>query len=667
MNSEKTYLRVIAALIVAVIMAACASMGRPEGGPRDEDPPIFLGSTPAPGALNVKTNKITIRFNENVQITDPLTKVVISPAQVTAPLITASGKNIVVELRDTLIPNTTYTVDFSDAIKDLNEGNIIDGFSFDFSTGPYIDTLQISGMVLQASNLEPAQGMIVGVYSNLADSAISTLPLERITKTNQLGQFTIRNLKEGTYRLFALKDNNRDWHWDRSEDVAFMDVTVSPEVSNLTVIDTLKTADESDSIVERIAAVYSPNDVLLTWFNEDYKAQYMLRNDRVDRNRLSFLFNAPSDTFPEITIANGIYEGKNLTDYAILNSAATRDTLEYWLTDSVLIMQDSLLVSARYLRTDTNDNLSWTTDTLKMFIRSAAKKNNDSKKKKKGEENEEPEINFLNFRSSSNGLEVYQELKFSASQPIVSIDMSKIKLEEKVDTDWVELEPPVFVCRDSLKPLVYIAEYDWIPGSRYKLTIDSAAVVGVYGEWNKTTMSEFTVRDEEEYSALDFTISGVNGPAFVQLLAQSDQPVFSEPVVDGHAVFKHLLPKVYYARLIVDSDSNGVYTEGSLTLNRQPEEVYYYPKKINIRKKWNVEQTWNVTELPLDQQKPYDIKKNKPKTNGAVADKPDDEEEDEDDFMMPGSAVDRLNNPRNSSRRTGNSRLRQNGSNRQAF
>ena len=159
----------------------------------------------------------------------------------------------------------------------------------------------------------------------------------------------------------------------------------------------------------------------------------------------------------------------------------------------------------------------------------------------------------------------------------------------------------------------------------------------------------------------------MKGPAFVQLLAQSDQPVFSEPVVDGHAVFKHLLPKVYYARLIVDSDSNGVYTEGSLTLNRQPEEVYYYPKKINIRKKWNVEQTWNVTELPLDQQKPYDIKKNKPKTNGAVADKPDDEEEDEDDFMMPGSAVDRLNNPRNSSRRTGNSRLRQNGSNRQAF
>ncbi|MDE5745827.1 MAG: Ig-like domain-containing protein [Paramuribaculum sp.] len=276
MNLRQSYLRLLIVAVVALFMAACASMGRPEGGPRDEEPPVFLGSTPAPGALNVDKNKIILRFNENVQVNDALTKIVISPAQVTPPLITAAGKNIIVELRDSLIPDVTYTIDCSDAIRDLNEGNIIDGFSFAFSTGPVIDTLQISGMVLQASNLEPAQGMLVGVYSNLEDSAVRTLPLERITKTNQLGQFTLRNLKEGTYRIFALKDNNRDWHWDRSEDVAFLDVTVTPTVSDEMVTDTLKAADGSDSIISRLTAVYAPNDVLLTWFNEDYKAQYML-------------------------------------------------------------------------------------------------------------------------------------------------------------------------------------------------------------------------------------------------------------------------------------------------------------------------------------------------------------------------------------------------------
>lgn len=637
----------LCALAVTFLMAACASMGRPQGGPRDEDPPIFISSNPAPGALNVNKNKITIRFNENVQISDPLTKVVISPAQVTAPLINAAGKELVVELRDTLIPNTTYTIDFSDAVRDLNEGNILDGFSLAFSTGPVIDTLQISGMVLQASNLEPAQGMLVGVYSNLADSAIHTLPLERITKTNQLGQFTIRNLKEGSYRLFALKDNNRDWHWDRSEDIAFMDVTVTPTVTETTVQDTLKAADDSDSIISRVTAVYAPNDILLTWFNEDYKAQYMLRNDRNDRHRLSFLFNAPSDTFPEIIIANGEYEGKNIMDFAIINSSATRDTLDYWLTDSVLIKQDSLLISTTYLRTDSTDNLSWTTDTLKMFIRSnAAKKPKETKKKKEDKEPAAPTVNFMNFRSTQTLLEVYQELCFNASQPVKSINYDKIKLEELVDTTWIELETPRFVLRDTLKPLTFIADYEWFPGSKYRLTIDSAAVVGIYDEWNNTTLTNFSMRDEDEYSSLDFAISGIDGPAVVELLSQQDIPLYTEKVVDGHAIFRHLLPKVYYARLYVDADTNGVYTDGNFSLNRQPEEVYYYPKKINIRKKWNVEQSWNVTEIPLDAQKQLDIKKNKPKTKSDQTQNEEDEDEEDEGFFIPGS-TDLNTNSRN--------------------
>ncbi|MDE5745826.1 MAG: hypothetical protein K2H84_09285 [Paramuribaculum sp.] len=354
-------------------------------------------------------------------------------------------------------------------------------------------------------------------------------------------------------------------------------------------------------------------------------------------------------------------------DFAILNSSATRDTLEYWFTDSVLIKQDSMLVSAKYLRTDSTDNLSWTTDTLKMFVRSSAKKPKAAKKKK-GDEPDEPEIVFMNFRSKSNSLEVYQEMQFNASQPVASIDYSKIKLEEKVDTVWVELETPVFVNRDSLKPLEYVAEYEWFPGSRYRLTVDSTAVMGIYGEWNNTTKTEFTVRAEEEYSVLDFTISGVNGPAVVELLGQNDQPMFKEPVVDGHAMFKYLLPKTYYARLILDTDSNGVYTEGSLTLNRQPEEVYYFPKKINVRKKWNVEQSWDITELPLDQQKPYDIKKNKPKTKDAAANRRDDEEEEEDEgFYIPGSSSGDFNNSMSNSRRSGSNGLRRNESGRRAF
>ena len=183
---------------MASVVAACASIGRPEGGPRDETPPEFVRSTPAPGSTGVDRNRIDIFFNENVKLEDIQNKLVVSPAQMQQPVARANGRRVTLELRDSLRDSTTYTIDFSDAVRDLNEGNILDGFAMDFSTGSTIDTLRISGMVFQAENLEPAQGMVVGVYSNLADSAIRTLPLERVAKTNQLGQFTIRGLKPAT-------------------------------------------------------------------------------------------------------------------------------------------------------------------------------------------------------------------------------------------------------------------------------------------------------------------------------------------------------------------------------------------------------------------------------------------------------------------------------------
>ncbi|MDE5661939.1 MAG: Ig-like domain-containing protein, partial [Muribaculaceae bacterium] len=170
-------------LLLASLLAACANMGRPEGGERDELPPKFMRSDPAPGATGVKRTRLTAIFDENIQLEDAFTKVVVSPAQKQPPSVSANGKKLTVEFRDTLLPNTTYTIDFADAIKDLNEGNILDGFALDFSTGDSIDSLRISGMVIQAENLEPAQGMLVGVYSNLSDTAFTTLPLERIART----------------------------------------------------------------------------------------------------------------------------------------------------------------------------------------------------------------------------------------------------------------------------------------------------------------------------------------------------------------------------------------------------------------------------------------------------------------------------------------------------
>lgn len=634
-------MRLLVVAAMAALMAACASMGRPEGGPRDEMPPRYLSSVPAPGSVNISKPKIEILFDENVKIEDALNKIVVSPAQKTPPAINASGRKISVELRDTLLDSTTYTIDFSDAIRDLNEGNILDGFAIDFATGPTIDSLQISGMVLEARNLEPAQGMLVGVYSNLADSAISTLKLERIARTNQLGQFTVRNLKPGKYNIFALNDINRDYHWDRSEDVAFFDSVISPEVTVTETVDTITASDGRDSTVTRAKTVFGPRDVLLTWFNENYKAQYLQDYKRPENKRLTVRMAAPSDSLPLLTIVNGHNAGRTDREWARLNANSTRDTLEYWISDSAVIRQDSMLVALRYQRTDTLDRLTWTTDTLKFFYRPPKTK----KSKKKDEKADTvPQINFLTFQfRGSTQQDLNKPLSFEASQPLDTILSEGVTLQILRDTVWTPVARPVIKPDTAAGLLRYTMPYNWEGGAKYRLSVDSAAVIGMYGEWNRPLKVEFTVKQPEDYANIYFKIGDTDAPLMVELLSGGDKPVATAPLKGGTAEFNFVNPGTYYARAFIDSNGNGEWDTGYMKERRQPEEVYYYPKKLNIRKNWDVEQSWDIYALPLDTQKPMEIKKNKPVTKERDPNEESDEDDEDGYFdgnFGPGSQYD---------------------------
>lgn len=637
-------LRLLLALPLALAVAACANMGRPEGGPRDELPPVYVRSNPALGQLNFSGNKITVDFDENIALDDAMNKIVVSPAQKTTPAISSNGRRVTIELRDTLQPNTTYTVDFADAVKDLNEGNVLDGFAIDFSTGETLDSLCISGMVFEAETLEPAQGMLVGVYSNLSDTAITTLPLERITKTNQLGQFTLRNLKEGTYRVFALNDVNRDYHWDRSEDIAFYDVTVSPSSEPMTVTDTLVRANGlRDSLVTREATRFLPDDLLLTWFNEGYAAQYLKDYKRPERNKITFQFGAKADTLPILRLINTHRAGDEADDWSVLVASPTLDTLTYWITDTTLSALDSITLEARYQRTDTNDLLSWTTDTLRFNFREPRKKQEKKKKHDEEADTVPPPVPHTSLSvTSGNSQELNAGLRFTSQVPIARLDTSAIHLEVLIDTIWYQMMRPSFTLGSPLQPMAYSAPYDWEEDTKYRLTIDSAAVVDIYGLDNDKLVHEFTTRKSDDYSSVRFDITGLDSrPAIVQLMTSADKPVASAPVVNGVADVQFLSPGTYYAKLFVDSNGDGLWTTGSLLDSIQPEEVYYFPKKLTLKKNWTIEQSWDINELPIDQQKPREIIKNKPKRRKGERDEysgssADDEEEDpffDDPFM----------------------------------
>ena len=223
---------------MAAMLWSCANIGSPSGGPRDYTPPVVLKSNPTPRSVNFKGKKVTIQFDEIVAIKDQQKKVVISPAQKEPATIRSLGRTVEVIFNEDLIPNTTYTIDFSDAIEDNNEGNRLDGYCFSFATGESIDTMSVSGMVLRACDLEPMQHVMVGLHSNLDDSAFTKQQFERISRTNDKGEFTVQGVKPGKYHIFALNDMDGNYRMSRSEDYAFLDEIVVPSVREFTSQDT---------------------------------------------------------------------------------------------------------------------------------------------------------------------------------------------------------------------------------------------------------------------------------------------------------------------------------------------------------------------------------------------------------------------------------------------
>lgn len=604
-------------------VSSCARMGNPDGGWYDETPPHITGSTPADKGTDVKSKRIVINFDEYIKLDNPTEKVVVSPPQLEAPEIKGEGKRIVVELQDSLKKNTTYTVDFSDAISDNNEGNPLGNYTYSFSTGDHIDTMEVGGYVLNAEDLEPVKGILVGLQADLSDSAFTTLPLLRVARTDGTGHFIVKGVAPGTYRVFALQDVDGDYHYTQpSEEIAFGDKTVTPSSMPDNRQDTLWI--DSLHIKDIVRVPYThflPDDYTLRAFTAKQTARYFVKASRELPERITVCFTYGNDSLP-------VVHGLNFNDHNafLVDANLDQDTIYYWLRDTALVNQDTLRMSLSYMANDSTGALVNHTDTLELLPKIPYERRlklqehkqeewakTQKKRAKRGLAADSimpPEPLDVDYGIGSS-LDPDQNLRITFKTPLASIDSTKLHLYAKKDTLWYRAKF-LFGQRPG-KMMDYQLVSDWNPGTEYSVEIDSAAFTDIYGHKNSAMKRGVKVKSDDEYSSLFVTLSGMSGDScVVQLLNASDGVVKEVETTDGNAEFYYVTPSKYYLRLYVDRNGNGQWDTGDYSKHLQPEEVYYYPEAIECRAKWDVSKTWSPKEAPLYRQKPLAITKQKP-------------------------------------------------------
>ena len=611
-------------ILMAFAIVGCARMGSPDGGWYDDDPPRIIGSTPGERATGVKSQKVTIYFDEFIKLADATQNVIVSPPQLEMPEIKAAGKKIVVELKDTLKPDMTYTIDFSDAISDNNEENPLGNYTFTFSTGEKIDTFEVSGYVINAEDLEPVQGILVGLYDDLADSAFRTKPLLRVARTDDSGHFVIRGVAPGEYRVYALQDADGNYKFSqKSEMIAFSHDTYQPSAKPDMRQDTIwRDTLHIDSIRQIPYTHYYPDDVVLLAFQEKQTDRYLLKTERKDADRIQMFFSYGHEQLP---IIHGL--NFNADNAFVLESNDKKDSLTYWLRDSLLVNQDTLTFSMEYLKTDSLGKLVATVDTITALakvpyakrLKERAKEyetwmKQQEKKRKRNEPYDSiyPAKPLMPNYDAPQAMDPNRSITIKMPSPLATLDTAAIHLYSKIDTLWYQA-PFEFRQRDN-DLCGYELLVDWHPDTEYSFEVDSAAFVDIYGLVSGPYKQGIKVKSLDEYGTLFLEMSGIKDSCavVVQLLDKSDKVVAQSLMeADGTAQFYYLKPDIYYARAFVDSNGNGKWDTGDYDADLQAESVYYYPREIEAKAKWDITLQWQVNSTPRFKQKPAAIVKQK--------------------------------------------------------
>jgi hypothetical protein len=600
--SRSLFALIFSLSILVIFTIACAKVSTPSGGPRDRTPPVVVKSVPPNGSKYFKGKSFYVSFDEYVVLDNINDKFMVSPPMKKKPRIFITGKNVNVAFEDKLKDSTTYTFYFLDAIKDLNEGNILENYKFVFSTGPVVDSLSVTGNVYNALNLEVPEKTIVLLYRELADSAVTKHLPEYISRVDLTGYFRIDNVRPGIYRLYALKDENNSKNYDRKEEeFAFMDslISVTTEKNFIPVPkDTIPVKKIEKKVApkgqKKIETELPEIPVLkgqyqLDLFTAQKKDHYLTNSKRESMYQLDYSLSLPPDSMkfefsiPDIS-----------SDKYFIEENKSRDSIKVWLTDSTLYNNTFISTIVKYPFTDTLGMVAYKQDTIAMrFIPPRVPKSVKVKKAKYTVEN----------NLTAGFLKPGQLLVFKSLTPFREPDTSRIKLYETDGKKKVKVAYQLL--KDSTVSTKYILKSKLLAGKKYQLITDSAAFGNIYYENTDSTAVNFSLKDPESYSKLVFNISNCEGPCIIELLDNNEKLKASERInKDGKLEFSLLDAGKYRARVIYDMNNDGKWTTGDFTTHRQPEPASYYPMELDIKPGWVLDnQPWDIKMKNVKDQK----------------------------------------------------------------
>ena len=528
---------ILFSLIISFFLSGCANRVTPTGGQKDILPPEIVKVIPNNETVNFSAKKIVIAFNEYIQLKDIATQLVISPLIFPPPTIAVINKNLVIELPDSLSPNTTYTIHFGNAIVDNNEGNVFPGYSYVFSTGNELDSLKLTGVILNAETNKPEKGTLALLYSTaMADTSWLKSPPDYFSRAAEDGTFVIRNIRSGMYRLFALNDKNNNYILDLKDETAGFE-SQSFELKDSMYLKVFIAPQAAVKQIVKGSVIEEPGKIVTTFSKSVISPSW------------KFLDVAAEKVLSEISIKS---------DTVILYVLPTYlDSMKIEWSDGETIL-----------------------DTVKYTKSRAASKPIPAKAKEFTKWSSTP-LSGGNLKGES-----HPQIKWA--MPVMTFDESKIL----VTKDSIPHSAKISFT-DSVKTNLQI-ESKWTEGS-YKVLVLPEAILDFAGNSNDTVAISFVVPSERSAGSISFKINSQSQSDMILQLVTDKDEVVRQRFFTGSSsgIFEMVDPGSYKLRLIVDANSNKLWDSGDFRKSIQPEKIDYHPDQITVRSNWEVEVVWD--------------------------------------------------------------------------